>query len=1131
MINLHPTDAIWLVPDEEVVPQFIKAVASVRDLYKRYFGAQIKGTAEESIEAAFRYGISFNEWEVSDIQCLLEFTFRGNELRLGDIDPSLRNLPVGYDAPLSQFFRMVFITLWSRKVFLAPLGIQTISNIPVLFDNLCEKLGIESLMAVRGVHPDSKLDSIFKREEFNNGSSRVSFWLRLLLSTTAYSVDDLSQDDAQDLFRSAYGKGELPLRRYYVTDFLLTLTAEDAAKRAMVEELVNQHQSEKQRNRVTRVYKGRRIRIKAKVKTDAERAHDVSFAVAKEIAAGERHFDFADVFRKYFPSFRLKAIFSVGEDDDHFPFYEESHPQVKKFAYVIDRLYKSFVKSKRLQKSGNHNFLLGVMQSYLLAYLPGFYIGRDSSLENYPTNLNDFNCTVFFTRESVFLSGVIKYEKQPPRTFLGYLQELSFVNKWTPETHYGRILILQEFCEYIELNNLVLPNANLFKCNFTQACYPAIERKSGTVKRPVPRPYFSTFLSMLYSLEYMVEHINNMPRYEGQNEIDINYGVLNGALYQPSMTELLHSHAWAGLLSRAVRGLDEVNQELLNYTPIFYYEGQIFTFKFLPRFYKIIDFEIRGELVKRISPNEVRLTQLMCETGLRQQHLIWLNKDHYDRVLDRYRKSPLAPLFVSSDKSHGEWTAIVRMSAIEIMDRQRKWYNSCSSPSYKDDLWYGMKEGSKFGQYKPLFRNSGDTDSAWFNHRHFPLFLLILQYFIRIEMEDDSGEDLVFIKAEKGCRTPFEEYTAEYLSKLAVNDLTSPHTPHGLRAGFVSEAMRFLPPSIVGEFMTGQSEALVWYYCVLEGDHLPDHQRLLTDYMLKAYDKLDKGDAPELAEAVIKLHSRLMESIEKDPVSAIRTHGLMSLMGGKDEKNGLGVLIAKTYTELAYNNTHICPFGNRCPRDVVEKLGPNSPCSLCPFAIRGVDHLPAVSAQKDKAKEVMKGVLAKLKEYRVLKPTTRNPQALENLNAEYDHHAREAYALEAVEQQLYSMAKNGDVKSFFLVEKQGLMAHFEKVELSEGEHIIKRLVDVQNFPDLSSPQFDAQCARMRMMMLVQEGKYDELFKVSERPESHQLASQISSMMTAGVLDVRDVMRISHASTHGSIQAKPTLSISASMGVV
>jgi hypothetical protein len=251
---------------------------------------------------------------------------RGNELRLGDIDPSLRNLPVGYDAPLSQFFRMVFITLWSRKVFLAPLGIQTISNIPVLFDNLCEKLGIESLMAVRGVHPDSKLDSIFKREEFNNGSSRVSFWLRLLLSTTAYSVDDLSQDDAQDLFRSAYGKGELPLRRYYVTDFLLTLTAEDAAKRAMVEELVNQHQSEKQRNRVTRVYKGRRIRIKAKVKTDAERAHDVSFAVAKEIAAGERHFDFADVFRKYFPSFRLKAIFSVGEDDDHFPFYEESHP-------------------------------------------------------------------------------------------------------------------------------------------------------------------------------------------------------------------------------------------------------------------------------------------------------------------------------------------------------------------------------------------------------------------------------------------------------------------------------------------------------------------------------------------------------------------------------------------------------------------------------------------------------------------------------------------------------------------------------------------------------------------------------------------------------------------------------------
>jgi len=97
----------------------------------------------------------------------------------------------------------------------------------------------------------------------------------------------------------------------------------------------------------------------------------------------------------------------------------------------------------------------------------------------------------------------------------------------------------------------------------------------------------------------------------------------------------------------------------------------------------------------------------MCHTGIRQQHLIWLDKDKYDRGVDRFRALPFQPLFVSSDKSHGEWTAIVAMRAIEIMDRQRKWYDACTSASYKQDLWYGMVEGSKFVDTNPCSGGKG----------------------------------------------------------------------------------------------------------------------------------------------------------------------------------------------------------------------------------------------------------------------------------------------------------------------------------------------------------------------------------------------------------------------------------------
>jgi hypothetical protein len=1130
MINLHPTDAVWLISGEEVVSSFTRAVETVRQVYRKQYGAQPRGTVGEKLEGAFDYGIAFENWGVEDIQALLESTFRGLDHKVLELRPEWRHVPKAYEKCVSQFFRVVFVTLWGWKVFLAPLEFQTVVNLSEVFDSVCEKLDVECLSIIRGAHPESKIDSIFKREEFACGSSRVNFWLRLLLSTTAYTMEDLSEQDATTLFQCANGEGELPLRRYYVNDFLLVLTAQNASKRKIVESLINEHKAARDSLKAAKVSKGRSVgRKRPKNRTPADEAYDTSFLVAKEIASGLRDFKFEEVFKEYLPGHRLGKIFTIGEESNPSPFFKLSHLNAQNFSVMLDGFFRSFTKSKRLQSSKGYDFAGVLLMSYSMCYLPSFFLKRDGNLHDYPKNLNDFNCTLFFTREATFLDGVIKFEKQPPRTFLGYMKEFARASRWTNDTHYGRVLIIEQFCDYVQEHNLILPDCGKFKSNFTVDCYPPVEKKAGTVKVPVPRPYFSAFISMLDSLEYLVDHINSMPFYADQNEHEINYGVLNGELHQPSSVELANSHAWAGLIGRNVGGVDEVNQRLLNYTPIFYHEDKIHTFKFLPRFYKVVDIEIRNEIVQRISPNEVRLTQLLCHTGIRQQHLVWLDKDKYDHSIDRYRKLQFAPLAVSSDKSHGEWTAIVSMHAIEIMDRQRKWYDSCTSQSYQNDLWYGLVEGSKFGRYKPLFRGTSESDTNWKNYRHFPVYMLILQHFIRIDLDDFSGSDLVSIKLADGSSQPYDDYSADFLSTIAVRDLTSPHTPHGLRAGFISDAVRFLPPSIIGKYMTGQTEALVWYYVIFDGENMPDHQELLADYMLKNMDRLERGDAPELADTVLKLHARLIKDIEKDAVEAIKTHGLISLTGVTEDQNGLELLRAKRYTKLAFNNCHICPFDNRCPKEVVAKIGPNNPCALCPYAIRGIDHLPAVSAEKDKAKEIMLGVLDKIQQFRALKPKARNPQILENLNVEYDHFAREAYALEAIEQQLYQMGQTGDGESFFLQEKDGLVAHFQRVELSEVGHVLKRLVDVQNFPDLSSPRLDAQFAQMRMRMLVSHGKYDELLKPSSKPQSHQLASQIASMMSAGALSVRDVMKIGQDSENASLVSAPTLSISASMG--
>lgn len=1132
MINLSSETPLWLVDDEQVQCEFKRAVAFVRKAYSSLSGdSSVNYTVASKIRNVFSSSLSVDTWGRAQIEATLSFTFRGSQTRLCDIDRELRSVPSTYHDPLSAFFRLVFVVLWARRVLLAPLAMQTIVHNDGVFDHLCEELDVECLKMIRGIHPKSNLPSIFKRGEFNDGSSRVNFWVRLLFSTDFYTVGEMNRVDCQKLFDNCYGNGDKPLRRYFVADFLLMLAHPFQEKKEMAVDIVEQYKSAKD-DRKVQAAKRKKERDKlprSRIKIGAS-SFNVALAEARsaalELSRGTRPFDFEKIFKTLFGQHRIKPLFNTKSKDGGDSIYESMHPVIRSFVGLVDGMFRSYLLSKRLQRASNHIMVLNLFLSYLSCYLPGYYLARDGSLEGYPKNLKDFNCTIFFTRQHIFTEGFLQYKKEPPMTFLKYMELYASEHGWVNETQYSRVLIVDDFCTYVQSNREILPDANLFTNNFSASCYPSIEKRAGTVKKIIPRDYFSTFLSMLYSLEYLVMHINLMAAGEMR-------GVLGGQLHQPVLQDLLESHAWAGLLSKETRGVGSVNLDLLNYCPIFYHDGVVQRMEFLPRFYSVIDYEIEGNLLKMISPNEIRITQLMCETGLRQHHIVWLDKERYDCVMDSYSKSQLAPLFVSSDKSHGEWTAIVSRHVVDVMHRQRAWYDKCSHPSYAENIWYGGVEGSKFGQYKPLFRRPGEgvSDSNWKNYRYFPMYMLMLQYFIRETIGDCSGEPLVYLKGEGKTRLEIDSYDATFLGKISMADLTSPHTPHALRAGFVSEAIRFLPPSIIGQFMTGQTEELVWYYAIFDGKSMPDHQKLLADYLNKNMDALGQGDAPELAQAVLEMNTRLMKSIQVDAVKAIQTLGLISLTGVKEGESGIEVLRAKRYTKLAYNNCHICPFDNRCPKEVVEKFGVGRPCALCPYAIRGVDHLGAISAEKDKAKEMMISVLRHIDEYRALKARARNPRTLEDLNAEYDRHAREAYALEAIEQQLYQMARSGQLQSFFMKESVGLAAHYEKISLTEGEHLIKRLIDVQNFPDVTSSHLDTKFAYMRTSLLMSKGRFEEILKPDFSSPAHQLASQVGSMLTTGALQVQDVFRIGRATEQLQYMEKPKQDIGVRIGLV
>lgn len=1127
MLNLDNKKIKWLVSENEVRSAFKKAISFVRKVYaavKPNVGAT--NEAAGKVRNAFSYGVSFDKWALAQIEQAYLLTTRDPGVKLKDIDDGFAELPLSYGSAISTFFKMVFITLWARKIVITSLDFQTVTGSHDVFDHLCAELDIECLSTIRALHPRSFLPSRYKRAEVNDNSSRVSFWLRLLLSTNFYTLDEVDGVDCQELFDNTYGAGEKCLRRYYVKEFLIMLTKPDPVKSELVASVIRGYEESREAI-IAQAHLAKEEKRVAQGKP-ISRSNEESFNNVIGVSNGDEDFNFYDAFSTFLLPKRIKPIFDISETYECNPLYESVHPAVRDFVKLINAIFRSFIKSKKILKIKSQVFVLNLLLSYLTCFLPNFFRRRDGSLAEYPKGFQALNCTVLFTRQHVFAEGMFQYSKEPPPTFLTYMDMYAKVQKWTNASHYARVFVCDDLCAYIQDNRHEFPGAENFVNNFTASCYPNVQRRHGTVKKIIPRDYFATFLSMLYSLETLVMYINDV----ASGEV---CGVLNGEICEAGAYELQESHAWSGLMKKHVKGkngIGTVNLDLLGYCPVFYHAGKVHRMTYIPRFFHLIDYEVEGVVVKRASPNQIRVTIAMCETGLRQQHIVWLDKDRYDCVMDKYSKSQLAPLFVNSDKSHGEWTAIVARHVIKLFDRQREFYDKCSSEHYKEDLWYSGVEGARFGKYKPLFRGTGDgrSDGPWKNHKFFPVYLLMLQHFIREVLGNKNGEALVLYRDEAGVQHPVDDYSGEFLNKIPMLSLSSPHTPHALRAGFVSEAIRFLPPSIIGQFMTGQTEELVWYYAIFDGKNMPDHQKLLADYLQKNMEALGQGEAPELAKAVMEMNARLMSSIQQDPVKAIQDHGLVSLTGIKEGESGVEMLRAKRYTELAFNNCHICPFGNRCPKEVVEQLGAGQPCSLCPYAIRGVDHLRAISVEKDKSKEAMAGVLQHIKEHRALKKSSQNAQAIEKLNAEHDRHAREAFALEAIEQQLYQMSKSGQLESFYAKDKEGVINHFQKIQLTDDEHILKRLIDVQNFPDATSPELNTKFAYMRTALLVKEGRIEELLKVDDRSPAHKLGSQIGSMLSAGALHINDVLRIKKSAEQLHNVEEPTLVISNRIGV-
>lgn len=1126
MINESHDKPIWLIKNKEIGPTFDLAMIDIRHRFWNFYKDQNGGSQQAALLALNALGPRpFLGIKKSQVERLLICCFGRSPQKDEIIRDIIPEFPITRIAQINTILKFTFLRLWMEKKVILPLGWTCPINSDAILDELILEHADEYplLASIRAINPESTIS-------YNGGMSaknrelRASYWFRLLVASNLHNPESFTAEDARNLKLRSFGhKSELA--RFYTDDFCVYLA--DASNSPVMREAVNsilsesREQAKRKKEQLYGAVNQRKISKQNRLMYDKTRA----------FLDGDQHGieDFVRIFSN--PS-DLSRAFRLDASSVLPGGFEPLPEKVINFCRLINVTYDAFLRSKRLENPKNHRTSLYYLLAYCGPYLYKFFINRDGNLDEYPSTFNDFTCALYVTADTDLLKEIGAYDKQLPETLLEMMRLFMETNKNTADTQYQRIYPIEEFFNFIISHSNVIPDTDKVRNSFSPDCYPKQIKKWGTVKKPIPRLYFSTFISMLYSLEHLTMHLNAMA--DGTEP-----GVVAGELKWPTLSELVHGSSWAGLWGTGAMSCAGVDLKALNYTPIFYHDKKARPFNYIPRFYRISDMHIGGSKQPRVIMNDVRSTLLMCETGIRQQHLLWLDADRYAQYVERNVRRPLAPLLVSTDKAHGEWTSIVSHRVIELLDRQHAWYRRCSDPQFQKQIWYNLNPGSKFGRIRPLFRLAL-TPTSWTNFEPYRLLLLCLQYFFKTEIGDIRCPDIIWFKPAVGFNEEIqyiENHSIDYLSSITATTLTSDYTPHGLRAGFVSEAIKFLPPSIVGQWLTGQSEALVSYYSVFdEADLGMTHQQMLCMTLMSNQDKLAAGDFPDLAEAISNLNRTLRKDIAADPQAAVTKHRLMSISSVKRESDtGLDRIIAKEVSEFAFNTTHICPFNNICPKEVLDLFGEPSCCSACPFAIRGVAHLPAISAKKDKYMELMAGTLTLIQQYLTRKQSARISTELEQLEAENDRFAREACLLEAIENQLLHMYETGLEQELMVKDREQLLQHYECQSLPEEARLLKRLIDVQNFPDSSSDDLSMKLAHLRHVLLLKDGNITELLGVDKNrstPIATRVSAQISGMIQSGAIDEYELFAISSGDSNAIRQlissSKQTLQLTQHM---
>lgn len=744
----------------------------------------------------------------------------------------------------------------------------------------------------------------------------------------------------------------------------------------------------------------------------------------------------------------------------------------------------AYLRKLRRETTKEHFRAIGHWNLYLFFYLPYWFDQHSDTPLKFPRTPSDLVA-------SVFVSSLVPLGHEVPLTFIEFIEKYALQRQWGNENLYMQLKNLEQFFAFIERHKSEIEGCQDFAQPLSKLDMPTVSRSAGTNKRPIPRRIFAFYVAYVETLVTYAQVVLNR--------------ILAGDIAGEALEDFVPQRRVIDTMKVA---------DVVGFVPTVFFRGKLLRLNFIPNCLDLDTFKLKDGRTLRIpQPHSLHHVLVAIYTGIRNNHIQWLDARTFDSKVHP-DEIEFTKLWVNTDKVKKKgWEAHVNMRVVEVLRMQARWRELIDCDAFSHEVHYQRNPKTKWPPILPLFANQVDGHPHP-DKRYATTWNFILMGVQGIVRELDVGSvptlcellplDVPYDAPDKTARlNRYRDSTDAFVALEPKGDIT----PHSARVGVVSHLINVLPADIIGKYVTGQHESVVYHYVHLDEDEMvAAQQRQAVDLQVRAYGK-DLADLtangpvranPRFVKAD-GVNSRFSQALKQDLDETLASYGCVSLTLNEGGRTGIDVLKETRGAHAAFNKTELCPFGNICPPDVLKQLRGIGRCAMCPYAVRSVDHLPAVQARARQTKEHLESTEAKLDAGDVGERYTDAEQ--QQLEAERQRLADEVVAWklvsEVLEVQRRRIELGQDTRRWVVPKPEVIEKALRRLPApsNEAAYVLARLGESVAYPMYDSPEVRARFDLLRRQLLANVGNVREALTSPTPPD---VASQCVGLLKAVV---------------------------------